>query len=72
MVNIIEYIHKIPNIECLDSLKLRFPIEKDGKIGDKNVNPTKLDDKNKWIEWTKAMRYFLIDFKYMLTISSLN
>jgi hypothetical protein len=72
MANIIDYIHKMSNTECLELLKLRFPIEKEGKIGDKNVNPTKLDDKSKWTEWSKAMRYFLVNFKYMLTIASLN
>lgn len=36
------------------------------------VSPSKIDDKNKWSQWTKAMRYFLIDIKHILTISLLS
>ena len=35
------------------------------------VNPLRLEEKNKWSQWTKGMRYMLIDFKHLLTISSL-
>ena len=37
-----------------------------------SVNPSKIEDKGKWNHWTKAMRYFLIDLKHILTISLLS
>jgi hypothetical protein len=46
--------------------------KKEGKILDLFVNPLKLEEKTKWSQWTKAMRYFLIDFKHILTIVSLS
>jgi hypothetical protein len=46
--------------------------EKNCKIGEYYIDPTKLDDRNKWISWTKAMRYFLINFNHLLTIYAVN
>ena len=58
--------------ESEEELKLPFPINtKEVKILDMYVNPLRLEEKNKWTQWTKGMRYMLIDFKHLLTISSL-
>ena len=59
-------------MEYEEDLKLPFLINTSQcKILDLYVNPTRIDEKNKWAQWTKAMRYFLIDFKHLLTITSL-
>ena len=42
------------------------------KIGDLFIDPLKIEERMRWITWTKTMRYFLIDFKHLTTVYAIN
>ena len=63
----IYYKHKIFNIR--KNIKLPFSINpNDGKIVDLYIDPLRIDERIRWNLWTKAMRYFIIDYKHILTV----
>lgn len=42
------------------------------KVVDLWVDPLKHEERTRWTSWTKAMRYFMIDFKHMATVYAIN
>ncbi len=36
------------------------------------IDPLKIDERLRWNNWTKAMRYFLIDFKHILDVYAIS
>ena len=71
-VRLSEVVRRNQSLEYTEDLKLPFEIdEKEHKIRQFFINPCRYDEKCKWRNWTKAIKCFLINFKYILTISSL-
>ena len=44
----------------------------EGKIAELYIDPFKIDERIRWTSWTKVMRYFLINFKHLITVYAIN
>ena len=63
------HLMEVLNLEYNADVKLPYPIkEKEYKIADVFINPTKITEKHKWVKWSEAVKYLLIDWKHLMTV----
>lgn len=73
MAYLFDYILQAESIEFAEEYKIPFLINlKECKIAELYIDPFKMDERIRWNNWTKSMRYFLIDFKHMITVYAIH
>lgn len=68
-----EHILEAESMEFSEEFRIPFLINVgESKVVDLWIDPLKLEERARWGSWTKAMRYFLIDFKHIATLFAIN
>jgi len=68
-----DHILEAESVEYSEELRVPFLMNpSECKIAELFIDPFKMDERIRWNNWTKVMRYYLINVKHMITVYAIN